>query len=250
MAQQERAVRTRRAVVEAAAAVFAERGYAAATIAEILERADVTKGALYFHFGSKEALARGVIDAQITADYWVPRELKLQELVDICMTLAHRIPRDVVLMAGIRLSADVQGRELFGSAWPAWTELVTAKVTEAKEQGEVLRHIDPRETAEFVLGAWLGMQYLSEAYADWADLPERASTLFRYVLPAIATPAALVSLDIAPDRGLRVIEEAGRQAAQPQPQPESESQPEAQSRPGSRPESQSQSRPEPQPAAG
>ncbi|MFF3889403.1 ScbR family autoregulator-binding transcription factor [Streptomyces sp. NPDC001914] len=238
MAQQERAVRTRRAVVEAAAAVFAERGYAAATIAEILERAEVTKGALYFHFGSKEALARGVIDAQITADYWMPRELKLQELVDICMTLAQRIPRDVVLMAGIRLSADVQGRELFGSAWPAWTELVTAKIADAKEQGEVLPHIDPRETAEFILGAWLGMQYLSEAYADWADLPERASTLFRYVLPAIATPAALVNLDIAPDRGLRVIQEAGEHpAAQAQfTQP--------------RHQSPSSSRPQPQPAAG
>jgi len=59
MAQQERAVRTRRAVLEAAAAVFAERGYAAATIGEILARAQVTKGALYFHFDSKAALAQG-----------------------------------------------------------------------------------------------------------------------------------------------------------------------------------------------
>ncbi len=53
MARQERAVRTRHAVVQAAAQVFAERGYAAATIAEILDRAGVTKGALYFHFDSK-----------------------------------------------------------------------------------------------------------------------------------------------------------------------------------------------------
>ncbi|MER5399790.1 ScbR family autoregulator-binding transcription factor [Streptomyces sp. NPDC002599] len=215
MARQERAVRTRRAVVEAAAAVFAERGYAAATIAEILERADVTKGALYFHFGSKEALARGVIDAQITRDHWVPRELKLQEWVDICMMLAHRIPEDVVLMAGIRLSADLQGRELFGSAWPAWTEVVAGKLAEGKKQGEVLAHIDPNETAEFFLGSWLGIQFLSEAYANWSDLPERASMLYRYILPAIATPATLVNLDIAPDRGRRVIEEAERLAGRP-----------------------------------
>jgi AcrR family transcriptional regulator len=182
MARQERAVRTRRAVVEAAAAVFAEHGYAAATIAEILERADVTKGALYFHFGSKEALARGVIDAQITGDYWVPRELKLQEWVDICLTLAYRIPKDVV--------------------------------AEGKKQGEVLAHIDPHEVAELFLGAWLGIQFLSEAYTNWSDLPERASTLYRYILPAIATPATLVNLDIAPDRGLRVMEEAERLMSQ------------------------------------
>lgn len=59
MAQQERAVRTRRAVLEAAATVFADHGYTAATVADILKTAGVTKGALYFHFDSKEALARG-----------------------------------------------------------------------------------------------------------------------------------------------------------------------------------------------
>lgn len=64
MARQERAVRTRRAILEAAAAVFDERGYEAATIADILARAGVTKGALYFHFCSKQELAQGVLDEQ------------------------------------------------------------------------------------------------------------------------------------------------------------------------------------------
>ncbi|WP_369229198.1 ScbR family autoregulator-binding transcription factor [Streptomyces sp. R21] len=210
MARQERAVRTRRAVIEAAAAVFAERGYAAATIAEILERAGVTKGALYFHFGSKESLARGVIEAQIPSDHLIARELKLQEWVDVGMVLAHRIPRDPVLVAGIRLSADRQGRALFGSAWPAWIELSAAYLAEAKERGEVLPHVVPQETAECFLGAWLGTQMLSEAYADWTDLDRRISVLFNHILPAIATPAALVRLDTAADRGERVVAEAAR----------------------------------------
>ncbi|MFD0395738.1 TetR family transcriptional regulator [Streptomyces nogalater] len=93
MAQQDRAVRTRRAVLRAAAAVFAERGYAAATISEILKRAGVTKGALYFHFDSKAALAQGVLQEQLTPQYHLPRELKLQEWVDAGMTLARRLPR-------------------------------------------------------------------------------------------------------------------------------------------------------------
>jgi AcrR family transcriptional regulator len=213
MAQQERAVRTRRAVVEAAAAVFAERGYAAATIAEILERAGVTKGALYFHFDSKQALARGVIDAQVAGDQWAGRELKLQEFVDLGMTLAYRIPNEVILQAGIRLSADVQGRALFGSAWPAWTDLVAGLLTEAKERGEALPHLVPEETAEFFLGAWVGIQAVSEANSRWADLSYRVSVLYKHVLPAIATPASLIRLDIAPDRGMRVVE----QLAGPQP---------------------------------
>ncbi|WP_030744917.1 helix-turn-helix domain-containing protein, partial [Streptomyces lavendulae] len=44
MVKQERAVRTRRAVLEAAAQVIGTRGYEAATMAEIIQRAGVTKG--------------------------------------------------------------------------------------------------------------------------------------------------------------------------------------------------------------
>lgn len=51
-------------VLEAAAQVFAEHGYATARIADILKAAGVTKGALYFHFDSKEALAKGVLQLQ------------------------------------------------------------------------------------------------------------------------------------------------------------------------------------------
>ncbi|RPF24790.1 ScbR family autoregulator-binding transcription factor [Streptomyces sp. TLI_185] len=213
MARQQRAVRTRRAVIEAAAQVFAERGYAAATIAEILDRASVTKGALYFHFNSKEALARGVIEAQISDSHWMPRELKLQEWVDVGMVLAYQIPRDVIFLAGIRLSADLQGRRMFGSAWPAWIELSTKLLAEAKARGEVLPHVVPAETAECFLGAWIGIQMFSEAVTDWSDLSERVTILFNHMLPAIATPAALIRLDTAPDRGARVVEEARRAEA-------------------------------------
>ncbi|AOR36460.1 gamma-butyrolactone-binding protein [Streptomyces fodineus] len=215
MAQQERAVRTRRAVLEAAAAVFAERGYAAATIAEILNRAGVTKGALYFHFDSKAALAQGVLQEQIATEYCVPRELKLQEWVDAGMTLAERLPREPMLLAAVRLSADLQGRDVFGSAWPAWAELTGSVLTAAKERGEVLPHVVPEETAQVFLGAWIGVQFVSQAVADWADLDHRMSALFNHVLPAIAAPAVLVRLDTAPDRGARVIAEVRQRSTVP-----------------------------------
>ena len=62
MARQERAIRTRQVILEAAGAVFDEHGYAATTISMVLERAAVTKGALYFHFPSKESLAQAVLE--------------------------------------------------------------------------------------------------------------------------------------------------------------------------------------------
>jgi AcrR family transcriptional regulator len=213
VAQQERAARTRRAVLEAAATVFAERGYAAATIAEILNRANVTKGALYFHFDSKAALAQGVLEAQIGTLYRLPRELKLQEWVDAGMTLAACLPKEPLLLAGVRLSADLQGRASYGSAWPAWSELTETFLSEAKARGEVLPHVVPERTAQVFLGAWIGVQFVSQAASNWADLELRMSDLFDHVLPAIAAPAVLVRLDTAPDRGSRVMAEAHAMAA-------------------------------------
>jgi AcrR family transcriptional regulator len=54
--QAERTARTRGALIDAARALFAERGYAGAGREEIVERAGVTRGAMYHHFASKDAL--------------------------------------------------------------------------------------------------------------------------------------------------------------------------------------------------
>ncbi|MDN3260205.1 ScbR family autoregulator-binding transcription factor [Streptomyces sp. CSDS2] len=208
MAQQDRAVRTRRAVLRAAAAVFAERGYAAATISEILKRAGVTKGALYFHFDSKAALAQGVLQEQLMPEHHLPRDLKLQEWVDAGMTLARRLPREPFLLAGVRISADRPGRDVLGSAWPAWARLTSHAITEAKMRGEVLPHVVPEETAQVFLGAWVGAQFVSQTLAGWADLDDRTAALYSHLLATIAAPPVLTRLDTAPDRGARVIAEA------------------------------------------
>ncbi|MEV7020217.1 ScbR family autoregulator-binding transcription factor [Streptomyces sp. NPDC093991] len=208
MAQQERAVRTRRAVLEAAATVFAEHGYTAARVADILKTAGVTKGALYFHFDSKEALARGVLEIQ--ADQRVPeQEIKLQEMVDVPMTVAHRLVHDPILRAGARLSADPIGRGHYGSAWPLWVDILTEIVSEAHQRGETLSHVVPREIAEMVVSAFNGVQLYAQLETDLQDVEHRASVLLKHLLPSIASPAVLMRLDVAPDRGARLLREAG-----------------------------------------
>lgn len=59
----ERSEATRALLLAAAREVFAESGFAAATIDEIVRRAGVTRGALYHHFDSKEDLFRAVYEA-------------------------------------------------------------------------------------------------------------------------------------------------------------------------------------------
>src|SRR5216683_4183005 len=59
---------TRGGIVSAALRLFAERGFASASIAEIAEAAGITKGAIYWHFDSKDALFKGILD-QIRHDW-------------------------------------------------------------------------------------------------------------------------------------------------------------------------------------
>jgi AcrR family transcriptional regulator len=56
----EEAAETRKAILSAARSLFAERGFAAVSTTEVVERAGVTRGALYHHFGDKADLFRAV----------------------------------------------------------------------------------------------------------------------------------------------------------------------------------------------
>jgi len=68
--QAERSATTRGALVRAARELFARDGYAATGREAIVERAGVTRGAMYHHFADKEALFRAVfeeIEAEVMA---------------------------------------------------------------------------------------------------------------------------------------------------------------------------------------
>lgn len=56
LTRQQRQAETRQALLEAAAAVFAERGFPAASLDEIAERAGYTRGAIYANFADKDEL--------------------------------------------------------------------------------------------------------------------------------------------------------------------------------------------------
>ena len=68
--QAERSAATRGALINAARELFARDGYAATGREAIVERAGVTRGAMYHHFADKEALFRAVfeeIEAEVMA---------------------------------------------------------------------------------------------------------------------------------------------------------------------------------------
>ncbi|MER7624989.1 TetR/AcrR family transcriptional regulator [Streptomyces sp. NPDC126503] len=60
MAKQERAVRTREALLRSAAEIFDTDGFVSASLSAICSKAGVSSGALHFHFASKGALAEAI----------------------------------------------------------------------------------------------------------------------------------------------------------------------------------------------
>ncbi len=54
--------KTRTALLDTAHTLFAEQGYARTSTTEIVERAEVTRGALYYHFRDKKALFQTIFE--------------------------------------------------------------------------------------------------------------------------------------------------------------------------------------------
>lgn len=215
MARQERAIRTRQAILVAAAQVFDEVGYEAATISLILRKSGVTKGALYFHFASKEELAQGVLAQQVDAlPVAPPQELKLQDAVDQALLLAHLLKKDTgdpIVQGSVRLTVE-QGSAKDGLdrrvPMKQWTEHTLEIFEQAKQAGELPHHVDVVRIAELSVGAFTGVQLLSNIMNGREDLVERVADLYMYLLSAVATPAVLARLDFDPARGARVYEAA------------------------------------------
>ncbi|MFE1753804.1 ScbR family autoregulator-binding transcription factor [Streptomyces anandii] len=207
MARQERAIRTRRAILEAAGAVFDEHGYTSATIAMVLERAAVTKGALYFHFPSKESLAQAVLDEQVPLGAVPQQPCKLQEIIDTTFVVGHRLLGSALLRGGVRLTVDQCAPPGVDHTGPflRWAEHLAGLMRQAGERGELLPTVEPRDTAELLVGAFAGIQLMSRALTCRADLGHRISALWGHVLPGIAVPGLLLGLDTRPDRGARVL---------------------------------------------
>jgi AcrR family transcriptional regulator len=57
-----KSLRTRRRILDAAMRLFAERGYHASSNADVAEAADLTRGAMLYHFPTREDLVEAAID--------------------------------------------------------------------------------------------------------------------------------------------------------------------------------------------
>ncbi|MEY9874278.1 AcrR family transcriptional regulator [Streptacidiphilus sp. MAP12-33] len=203
--KQERAMQTKATILRAAAEVFDECGYAGASISKIISRAGTTQGAMYFHFRSKEALARAVMNAQPSTIVPQLASQGLQRLVDITMVWAMRMRTDPLLRAGVRLTNE-QGTFGVRDATPytEWAEIMAECLRVAQAKGELQPGIDPGEVARFIVAACTGMQMYAEAATGRADLSERAVSMWQLLLPAVAVPTVVSRTVVNPELPLTV----------------------------------------------
>jgi AcrR family transcriptional regulator len=65
LTREEKKARTRERLVDAAARVFARKGFVATSLDEVAEEAGLTKGAVYSNFQNKEELVRAVLEERL-----------------------------------------------------------------------------------------------------------------------------------------------------------------------------------------
>ncbi|WP_165845624.1 ScbR family autoregulator-binding transcription factor [Streptacidiphilus pinicola] len=210
--RQDRAERTRLLLVEAAAACFDDVGFADASLVVITQLAGVSKGALYFHFDSKEQLAAAVMAEsrerlrQVVRAARQPGGPAVQYLIDLCHGLARRLDEDLVFRAGLRLTeerrpgasllVETQSGTASDEVWsrsprPAWARLVHRQLALAAAAGELRPGVPVDEVASVLAGATTGFEVLARQDRVWLS-GRRLEQVWQAVLPALV-PAERVS---------------------------------------------------------
>lgn len=195
MPQQDRAHATREAILRAAAEEFDRLGYDRTSLSAVLARSGLTKGAFYFHFASKEALACALIEDQDQSwermrEEWDARAVgPLCKLVGMFVESADRMAGNVTLRAGVRLAADREvGYPGVPSAHLGWEKIIEDYLSAARDAGEIRSDVEPAALARTLCASTLGARYISSATTRCADFPARMRETLRFVLPSIASP--------------------------------------------------------------
>ena len=159
---------TRQRLIAAASRQFAQRPYSMVSLDDILTEAELTKGAMYFHFASKQALAAAIIDdltqmnrAAVTE--LVARKMSgLETVIDLVYLLAVQDTQNEVSRAGIRLLDTLDNTSLASAPWQSWIETVTTLIQKAATEGDIVNHHDPEDIAKMLVALWVGIRRISD----------------------------------------------------------------------------------------
>jgi AcrR family transcriptional regulator len=116
--QAERRAATRRALLDAARSLFAEKGYHGTAAEEIVQRAGLTRGALYHHFEGKKDLFRAVVDEmESEIDEEIEAAERAQSGLPEAVTAGYRAFLDAVLDPEMKRTFFLDGPSVLGWEW-------------------------------------------------------------------------------------------------------------------------------------
>jgi len=192
VALQARAAATRHRILASAVELFSEFGYGETGLADVLQRSGVSKGAFYYHFDSKEAVAVAIIEDYRRANTAAvrsridPAAPLLEQIIVASFASAELIESDPGARIGNELlQALSQISGIASATYRRWTEEFTGNLTAAVE---ALGVRDDRRAAEIAAATWaglLGCHFLSCAINDdpYARLASLWRSMVRSVMP-------------------------------------------------------------------
>lgn len=189
---QERAEITRRSLLEAAARLFDERGYAETSISDIGALSGHSSGAIYFHYTSKEKLARAVVEEHAAMwptliDKHVTGEAPaLQRLVCLSFAVARAFRDNRMVRAGTRLWAErAVVTASLPSPYTAWLNAAAELLTQARKEGDIAAHIDLPGAAKAIVWALFGSHAMSDVLHQRQAVENHLTDLWLLLLPAL-----------------------------------------------------------------
>jgi AcrR family transcriptional regulator len=198
IARQTRSEVTRRKIIDAAVELFNDVGYSNAGLGDIIERAGMTKGALYHHFNSKEALAVAIIndgsDILLRTFQGISRSSApaLESMIHgVLVTVNLGNTDKLVRMGAVLLRIFAKFSEASTLNYGVWLAEMAEQARRAQAEGDLRDDIDAQAAGEFIVSTMLGAELISNAVSGGEDLLERVTRTWEFLLPSIASEQSL-----------------------------------------------------------
>ena len=186
---------TRKQILDVAFMEIFRRGFNGVSIAEILEKTDLTKGAFFHHFPTKEALGHAIVDEVLhgmVLDRWITPLGEYENAVDGVVENLKRIidtMPDSSLPLGCPLNNLVQEmsgtdpvfRDKLHAVLEVWISGVEKHLKKAQTRGYLKEDVNPRRLAEFIVTNHEGAFGMMKSLRDRKVFRSLHATLKEYL---------------------------------------------------------------------
>ncbi|MEU0068281.1 ScbR family autoregulator-binding transcription factor [Streptomyces sp. NPDC006332] len=189
MPRQLRAEQTRSTIITAAADLFDRHGYESTSLSDIVEHAQVTKGALYFHFAAKEDLAHAIMELQSRASRRLTSDAdgrgctSLESLMRITFGIARLSVEDPIPRAGLRLATGgVAVRPPLRHPFTEWLELCSRKLLGAVKESDLHPETDVDTVAHSLVCFFVGTRVVGSSLESVNRQPRRLAEMWHMMI--------------------------------------------------------------------